>query len=240
MRVKKYQVENNKKIYSVYCITNILTDKKYIGYTSYNPHYRYKLHITASNSQCKSKDKKQHIHNAMTKHGIVNFEFSVLYQSYDEIHSINMEKYFINDYNTFGGISGYNHTTGGEIVKRSEATRKKHSKTMKGRKQSKEHANKRGLLIRGANNGMYGSIPKIPFTSDVSKLGVIAKKVRNGRFWFWYKDNSGKIFKFKLKSESIIHTKLKFIALRMTKYRNSYSNNFQYIGFYEFESDFIK
>jgi group I intron endonuclease len=192
-----YLKQNNKKISTIYCITNLITDKKYIGYTSYHPEYRYKLHLTASRTTSKEKDSKQHIHNAIFKHGADNFELSILYQSYNDDHCIEMETHFIKEYNTFGGTTGYNHSMGGEDRRRSEATIEKHRNKMLGKKQSEEHKSKRKLAQKGSKNYFYGKTPDPIKNKIYLDMALKAHKEYRNTFTYFYIDVWGNVFETK-------------------------------------------
>lgn len=95
-------------IYSIYQIKNIINGKIYIGY-SQNPISRWKNH---KHSIYKPKYYKSKLYSAMNKYGIENFQFDVIYQSYDKAHCKEiMEPYFIAMYNTIE--EGYNIAKGG-------------------------------------------------------------------------------------------------------------------------------
>jgi group I intron endonuclease len=98
-------------IYSIYKIENLVTSKAYVGFTSNRPDVRWKRHIYVSKNP---KTKQQsHIHRALNKYGVDQFAFTILYQSKDGEHTLNvMEPHFIQEYDTIN--NGYNVTTGGE------------------------------------------------------------------------------------------------------------------------------
>lgn len=109
------------KIYSLYCITNLVNGKKYIGITIRKLNSRFNSHKNLA-----KKDNKRPLYSAMRKHGFKNFviELLSLAQSWDQL--CELEKKAIKDFNTFiDDGQGYNLTRGGEGTV--------------GRKLSKEH-----------------------------------------------------------------------------------------------------
>ena len=96
-------------IYSIYKITNKINNKVYIGFTGKDdPRQRLTEHFYAAEYR-KSNTK---FYNALLKYKKSDFSFEVIYQSYDENHTLNvMEDYFINLYES--KETGYNTTSGG-------------------------------------------------------------------------------------------------------------------------------
>nr|QMP83740.1 MAG: hypothetical protein [Caudoviricetes sp.] len=98
-------------IYTIYRAVNVINGKSYIGFDS-----NYPKRIKTHQRDCKKP--KTIFHKALRKYGFENFDWQILYQSYDELHTLNeMEKYFIIEYNTFyfsENSFGYNMTLGGE------------------------------------------------------------------------------------------------------------------------------
>lgn len=93
-------------IYSIYKATNVINGKSYIGFDSKWPQ-RLKKH------KQNYKNENRKFYDAIKKYGWNNFEWNILYQSYDGIHCLKeMESYFIKEYNSFH--NGYNMTLGGE------------------------------------------------------------------------------------------------------------------------------
>lgn len=139
-------------IYSIYIITNLINNKKYIGWTSRDPNKRYKEHQKTSKPKYQD---RSIISIAIEKYGVDNFLFEVLYQSKDYDHSKEMEQKFVLENNclleNMGGW-GYNIDKGGNGHKRSPITIEKHRQKILGRKQSEEHKRKRLDAIRGENN----------------------------------------------------------------------------------------
>lgn len=130
------------KIYSIYTITNLLSNKIYVGYTN-NPRKRWNDHRT-----CKNTNK---LYNAFKKYGIENFVFNIIYQSHDQEHTYKtMETFFILEYDSFK--NGYNQTLGGEGLNGytlTEEDKKKISIANKGRKHSEETCKKNSIAQMG-------------------------------------------------------------------------------------------
>lgn len=99
-----------KKIYGViYCATNIINDKKYIGQTTRKVNRRRNEHITQSNN-----GSELAIHQAIRKYGEENFEWSVIDQAYSQKELDDKEIHWIDFYNTYGD-GGYNMALGGQF-----------------------------------------------------------------------------------------------------------------------------
>ena len=115
MLLTKENIKNNviKNTAGIYYIKNKLNNKYYIG-QSINMYKRLLFHIN------KSKDANyQHIHRAINKDGIENFEFAIIaYIILDNKNEIKnkldfLEKFYIKKYKCFGK-DGYNATVGGD------------------------------------------------------------------------------------------------------------------------------
>ena len=93
----------------IYKVTNIKTNKEYIGYTKFTGEYRFTQHISESNYQ-----RKSILHDSIRKYGKENFVLEILEESSDPIylHQIR-ENYWIQKYNTLAP-NGYNIQPGGE------------------------------------------------------------------------------------------------------------------------------
>lgn len=88
----------------IYLITNKVNGKKYVG-QSIDIEERWKRHI------CASKKSEFHIHRAIRKYGIDNFDFSILEECpVDKLDE--REIYWISELDTYN--NGYNMTLGGE------------------------------------------------------------------------------------------------------------------------------
>jgi group I intron endonuclease len=97
-------------IASIYKIVNHINGKVYIGFTKRSPLVRWGEHIRHA-----QKIGGFAIQKAIAKYGFESFYFEVIYQSKDILHCHKeMEKYFIDSYQSHGSNGGYNMTHGGE------------------------------------------------------------------------------------------------------------------------------
>lgn len=82
----------------IYCYTNKINGKKYIGQTI-NPQLRYNAH----KSNYKNPNHKEYnslIHKAFRKYGFDNFIYEVLVKGIDDINVLNeLEIYYIKKFN---------------------------------------------------------------------------------------------------------------------------------------------
>ena len=144
---------SSETIYSIYLITNLVNDKKYVGWTSRDPLVRFKEH--KSSREPKTQERSA-ISYAIEKYGTDNFNFQILYQSKDYDHCRDIETFFITENESLVDQWGYNKDLGGTGHKRSQETIEKHRQQISGRKQSEEHKKKRADAVRGVKNGMFG------------------------------------------------------------------------------------
>lgn len=98
----------------IYKITNICTNKVYIG-QSIDIRRRWTSHINIlNNTNNNTIEKESALHQSMLKYGIDNFTFEVVELcSIDELNS--KEQYWIKEYNSY--LNGYNETIGGDAVR---------------------------------------------------------------------------------------------------------------------------
>ena len=97
-------IENNN--FSVYCHTNKINNKKYIGITSKKPEVRWNNGLGY---------KKQYFWQAIQKYGWDNFEHEILYNNLTQEEAQNKEKDLIKLYQTNNNKYGYNRSDGGEF-----------------------------------------------------------------------------------------------------------------------------
>lgn len=157
----------NKNMY-IYCITNIVNDKKYVGQTSKDPYIRWNQH------KADAKRLNRAIHMAMRKYGIDNFIFEVINESASNIDELNdLEEFYVSFYDTFKG-HGYNMNSGGDHVIHSDETKEKIRQSSLGRKHSDETKKKMSESRSGEKNPNYGKT-----FSNEHKLKM--SKTRRGR-----------------------------------------------------------
>lgn len=93
----------------IYCITNLINGKQYIGKTTYSVTKRFQEHCSDSKRE---RCEKRPLYDAMNKYGIENFKVECLEEVDDCILS-DREIYWINELQTYGS-KGYNATKGGD------------------------------------------------------------------------------------------------------------------------------
>ena len=127
----------------IYLITNKVNGKKYVG-QSIDIEERWKRHIIAS------KKSELHIHRAIRKYGIDNFDFSILEEcSVDKLDE--REIYWISELDTYN--NGYNMTIGGKghnlyLDPKEREQKKKEVAKRSGKKYRDSHKEKRRELQR--------------------------------------------------------------------------------------------
>lgn len=93
----------------IYCITNNVNNKQYIGKTNLSIEKRFKEHCSDST---KERCDKRPLYKAMNKYGIKNFTVREVLQCRPEETNF-YEAFFIQYFNTYGR-NGYNATKGGD------------------------------------------------------------------------------------------------------------------------------
>ena len=94
---------------SIYCFTNLINNKKYIGSTIQEPNVRYNQHLYCARTESSGRYHYP-LYEAIRKYGLENFSFEIIFQkecSEEEIRLI--EKDYILFYNTVSP-NGYNQT----------------------------------------------------------------------------------------------------------------------------------
>jgi group I intron endonuclease len=97
-------------MYSIYCFTNLVNGKKYIGSTITTPEHRYSQHIYNATHDNGDGKYNYPLYQALRKYGIDNFKFEVLLQqSCSEQELRELEKQYIIKFNCLSP-NGYNQT----------------------------------------------------------------------------------------------------------------------------------
>lgn len=111
--------------YCVYCHTNKINGKKYIGITSQKPEHRWRNGNGYINNE--------HFYRAITKYGWHNFSHEILYTDLTKEQAESIEIQLVREYGTYQKENGYNIEFGGNATgKIPEETRRKISIALKG------------------------------------------------------------------------------------------------------------
>lgn len=94
----------------IYCITNLINTKRYIGKTVNTVEGRFQEHCRDSR---KRKYEKRPLYDAMNKYGIENFKTEELEYVEDNSKLSDREIYWIQELHTYGS-NGYNASKGGD------------------------------------------------------------------------------------------------------------------------------
>lgn len=132
----------------IYCITNTVNQKRYIGSSSAIP-TRWKEH---KNKLKKGIHTNPHLQRSWNKYGEDAFLFEVLESISDTSTLLSKERYWIDTLGTFDSRNGYNHElpkVGDQPGKLSLEARQKMSAAKKGGTLSEEHKSKIGQGLTG-------------------------------------------------------------------------------------------
>lgn len=143
-------VMDEDRNYCVYCHTNKVNGKRYIGLTGDKPEIRWRNGANHTYNE--------YFRRSIQKYGWDNFIHEVLFDNLTFGEACELEKEFIAKYNTTNRELGYNMTSGGEGVSGyhfSEETKKKISKTQKDRFRDKTKCPMYGRC--GKLNPRYGT-----------------------------------------------------------------------------------
>lgn len=119
-------------MYKIYCATNIINDKKYIGFTSKNLEQRIKEHYY---DILYEKSKHFPFKKALAKYKKEEFKWEILFESEDKDVALNKEAELIKYYKTQQLEFGYNVQSGGKVerlgVYHSDESKQKMSESAK-------------------------------------------------------------------------------------------------------------
>jgi group I intron endonuclease len=150
----------------IYKVTNTLNNKKYIGYTGKELRkrkFQHKQYALKRNSPFI-------FHQAIRKYGWENFEWEIIYESWDGEHCLSvMEPFFISEYDSFGK-NGYNMDKGGRKgmlgLKRKPLSDDQKKNISVGTKKK---------ALKGKDHPMYGTKANEKFIK-ASKTSMLGKK----------------------------------------------------------------
>lgn len=112
------------KLGYIYCFTNLINNKKYIGQTINNDNARYSAHISNSNNS-NSQEYDSLLHRAIRKYGIENFQYEILAKEIEDIEILNLlEIYYIKSFKT-QAPDGYNLDEGGRNASKPKSQEQK-------------------------------------------------------------------------------------------------------------------
>jgi group I intron endonuclease len=117
----------------IYCITNLINGKKYIGQTIQSVEKRFKRHCWPSTLRRAAMP----ISLAIKKYGKENFKVELLHECFSQEQLDKMEIYYANNLDTFSP-NGYNLRAGNGPGSMSEETKEKIAAANRGQKRSEE------------------------------------------------------------------------------------------------------
>ena len=173
-----------KRICSIYCFTNQINGKKYIGSTIQAPNIRYNQHIYNATHE-NAHQYNYPLYQAIRKYGIDNFTFEVIYQtecSEEEIRLVEAD--YIHEFNTILP-NGYNQTNDTQHPINATESYQKMSNT------KRENAKKVALVDE--NNNILKIFRSIvdcaeEMGADEKKIGACCRgerKTTNGQKFYW-------------------------------------------------------
>lgn len=200
---------DDEKVFIVYCHTNLINGKKYIGITSQTPEQRFRNGKGYKNSK--------HFYNSIQKYGWDSFAHEILYSNLTKEEACQKEIELIAEYNTQNPDFGYNIAPGGQCcigednpwygkhhteeakrkmsmsrkgIPKSEEFKKKLSEKLKGRVFSEETRQKMSQNhpdVSGDKNPMYGK--KIDPEHqrkmvEASKTPEAIQKMKENKIWY--------------------------------------------------------
>lgn len=221
----------SKKPFIVYCHTNLINGKKYIGITCQKPNDRFR--------DGKGYSSSPHFHHAIKMYGWDSFQTEILYSGLSADEAKEKEIELIKKFNTRNNNFGYNITPGGELCSGedhpwfgkhhseeskeylrkintgkyvSEETRKRQSVSLKGRVVTEETKQKmRGPRpnMCGKNNPRYGKPADPEHMAKMvkaSKTPEAIAKMKAHKTWYSGADNPNAKSVICIETGKIYHT----------------------------------
>jgi group I intron endonuclease len=156
-------------IYSIYCITNSVTNKKYIGFTKRSPEKRFNAHISEANRNLYT----MYLHNSIRKYGKEYFRVETLMTNLTYEQATKSETEYILEMNTIQPF-GYNEHQGGKggCQNPSVELRRKLSEARKGKEPwNKGKTGKQTAWNAGFNKPLDDRIAKYSEKISISLKG---------------------------------------------------------------------
>lgn len=108
----------------IYCFTNLINNKKYVGQTINSNNDRYKNHKSSYQNE-NSNEYDSILHRAFRKYGFENFSYEILIDDIEDIELLNeLETYYIKKFNSLVP-NGYNIEEGGKNCKKPKTQEQK-------------------------------------------------------------------------------------------------------------------
>lgn len=174
----------------IYCIENLINNKKYIGRTIQKTNNRFNAHKSFLNRNIHT---NSHLQNSWNMYGEESFIFYYIEESCEDSRIDEIEQFYIEKYNTTDDKYGYNKKTSGEKIVFSEETKQKMSDNhadFSGENNgmwNKKHSNETRKLMSvnrpdfsGKNHPLYGKKMR---KSSSKYLGV--SKSENGKYKYY-------------------------------------------------------
>ena len=176
--------DNKNKLWKsknvIYCYTNLINGKKYVGQTKQTLKARHNNHMADSKNETRKGSYKNVFHTAIRKYGIENFSLEIL--SFADEYSLNLlEIYYIEKFDLLNRNKGYNIKTGGsngnpyagqteyELIEH----KNKISKALKGKEKSQNAKNNMKLNhanVNGKNNPNSSSVAQYDLDGNLIKI----------------------------------------------------------------------
>lgn len=158
----------------IYTLTNLISKKIYVGQTG-NPDRRKSDHFYAAR-----KGSDYPLYRSMRKHGVANFEFSILEECEDVVCDLR-EQYWVAHFDSFNPEKGYNLTSGGSYGRLiAEETKQKLREMFSGEKNPMFGKRNDGAIAANMGN-KYFQGRKHPGRSEMNRSQTGEKNPNFGR-----------------------------------------------------------